>query len=196
MVITIESVKPVKPKLAYEDYARLPDDERYELIDGELITMLSPKEIHQKVLKLAAGWFLAVEASGLGTFYFAPFDVILSNFNVVQPDIIFISNARSGIIFISNARSGIITEDNVRGAPDIVVEILSPSTADYDRTIKRELYERYGVPEYWLVDPYAKTITILRMGADGYNVHAVYGEGDTLVSPTLAGFALDLGELF
>ncbi len=186
MVIAIESVKPVKPKLAYEDYARLPDDERCELIDGELIPMPSPKEIHQAIcgaIFMSVGMF--VNAAMLGRTYFAPFDVILSDFNVVQPDIIFVSNARAHII-----------DDYVHGAPDLVVEILSPSTADYDRTTKRELYERYGVPEYWLVDPYAKTITILRMGADGYNVHAVYGEGDTLTSPTLAGFALDLGELF
>ena len=186
MVITATATAIVKPKLAYEDYASLPDDERYELIDGELMPMPSPKEIHQKILKIAAGWFLLVEASGLGTFYFAPFDVILSDFDVVQPD----------LIFVSNARSRIITEDNIRGAPDLVVEILSPSTADYDRTTKRDLYERYGVPEYWLVDPYAKTITILRLGADGYNTHAVYGEGDALTSPTLAGFSMNLSELF
>ena len=187
MVITIESVKPVKPKLAYEDYARLPDDERCELIDGELITMPSPKEIHQRLLLLlGAKWLWFALERGLGSVYIAPFDVILSEFDVVQPD----------LLFVSNARSGIITEDNVRGAPDLVVEILSPSTADYDRITKRELYERYGVPEYWLVDPYAKTITILRLGADGYNVHAVYGEGDTLSSPTLAGFSLNLSELF
>ncbi len=185
MVITIESVKPVKPKLAYEDYARLPDDERYELIDGELIPMPSPKVIHQSLI-LSLAWALhPLVEMGLGELFIAPLDVILSEFNVVQPDIIFVSNARAHII-----------DDYVHGAPDLVVEILSPSTADYDRTTKRELYERYGVPEYWLVDPYAKTITILRMGADGYNVHAVYGEGDTLTSPTLAGFALDLRELF
>ncbi len=186
MVITIESVKPVKPKLAYEDYARLPDDERYELIDGELIPMPSPKWLHQLMqIKILGPLINFVYGRGMGNVAAAPMDVILSDFNVVQPDIIFVSNARAHII-----------DDYVHGAPDLVVEILSPSTADYDRTTKRELYQRYGVPEYWLVDPYAKTITILRMGADGYNVHAVYGEGDTLSSPTLAGFALNLGEMF
>ncbi len=186
MVITIESVKPVKPKLAYEDYANLPDDERYELIDGELMPMPSPKAIHQALCgKIYMAVCMFSEMMGAGATYVAPLDVILSDFNVVQPDVIFVSNARAHII-----------DDYVHGAPDLVVEILSPSTADYDRTTKRELYERHGVPEYWLVDPYAKTITILRLGADGYNVHAVYGEGDTLSSPTLAGFALDLGELF
>ncbi len=186
MVIAIESVKPVKPKLAYEDYARLPDDERCELIDGELIPMPSPKWLHQLMQsEIFRPLINFVYERGLGKVVTSPMDVILSDFNVVQPDVIFVSNARAHII-----------GDYVHGAPDLVVEILSPSTADYDRTTKRELYERYGVPEYWLVDPYAKTITILRMDADGYNVHAVYGEGDTLSSPTLAGFSLNLSELF
>ena len=187
MVITATAAAIAKPKLAYEDYASLPDDERYELIDGELMPMPSPKEIHQKILLLlGAEWLWFTLGNRLGAVYVAPFDVILSDFNVVQPD----------LLFVSNARSHIITEDNIRGAPDLVVEILSPSTADYDRTTKRELYERYGVPEYWMVDPYAKTITILRLGAEGYNVYAVYGEGDALTSPTLAGFSLNLSELF
>ena len=185
MAIATIAIKP-KPKLTYEDYASLPDDERCELIDGELIPMPSPKEIHQKILKLMTLQFFAVEARGLGTFYFAPFDVILSRFNVVQPD----------LIFVSSARAHIITEDNIRGAPDLVVEILSPSTAGYDRTTKRDLYARHAVREYWLIDPYAKTATVLILGANGYNTHAVFGEGDTITSPTLAGFALNLSDLF
>ena len=177
----------VKPGLTYEDYARLPDDERYELINGELTLMPSPKEIHQTMagrLFLSVGTF--VRAMHLGKVYFAPFDVILSDADVVQPD----------LIFVSSERSHVITEDNVRGAPDLVVEILSPSTADYDRTVKRDLYARHGVPELWLVDPYAGTVTVLTPGADGYDVHAVHDDGDTLTSPTLAGFRLNLSELF
>ena len=184
MAITT-SVKP-KLRLTYEDYASLPDDERCELIDGELIPMPSPKEIHQKILKLMTLRFFSVEARGLGTFYFAPFDVILSRFNVVQPD----------LIFISNARAHIITEDNIQGAPDLLVEILSPSTERRDRIVKRNLYARHGVGEYWLVDPYAKTITVLILGANGYDTYAVFGEGDILTSPALPGFALNLSELF
>ena len=182
------SVKPKpKLKLTYEDYASLPDDERYELIDGELIPMPSPKEIHQAVsgaLFLSVGAFVMV--MGLGRTYFAPFDVILSPTNVVQPD----------LIFISRARAHIITEDNIRGAPDLLIEILSPSTERRDRIVKRDLYARHGVREYWLIDPYAKIATVLTLGANGYNTHAVYGEGDTLTSPTLPGFALSLSELF
>ena len=186
MAIAITAVKP-KPKLTYEDYASLPDDERCELIDGELMPMPSPKEIHQRLLLLlGASWLWFVLERGLGAVYTAPFDVILSATNVVQPD----------LIFVSSARAHIITEDNIRGAPDIVVEILSPSTAGYDRTTKRNLYARHGVREYWLIDPYAKTATVLTLGANGYNTHAVFGEGDTLTSPTLAGFALNLSDLF
>ena len=185
MVITA-SVKP-KLKLTYEDYASLPDDERYELIDGELITMPSPKEIHQRLLLLLGSWWLGfVLERRLGSVYVAPFDVVLSATNVVQPD----------LIFVSSARARIITEDNIRGAPDLLVEILSPSTERRDRIVKRDLYARHGVREYWLIDPYAKTVTVLILGAGGYDTHAVYGEGDTLTSPTLPGFALDLGELF
>ena len=176
----------VKPKLTYEDYASLPDDERCELIDGELIPMPSPKKIHQRLI-LDLSWILRrLEEMGLGELFIAPFDVILSRFNVVQPD----------LIFVSSARAHIITEDNIRGAPDLLVEILSPSTAGYDRTTKRNLYARHGVPEYWLVDPYAKTITVLLLGANGYDTYAVFGEGDILTSPTLPGFALNLSELF
>ena len=177
----------VKPKLTYEDYASLPDDERCELIDGELIPMPSPKEIHQRLLLLlGASWLWFVRETRLGAVYTAPFDVILSATNVVQPD----------LIFVSSARAHIITEDNIRGAPDLLVEILSPSTAGCDRTTKRNLYARHAVGEYWLIDPYAKTATVLILGANGYNTHAVYSEGDTLTSPTLAGFSLNMSELF
>ena len=183
MVITAS----VKPKLTYEDYAKTPDDERYELIDGELIPMPSPKWLHQL---LQAKIFLPlanfVYGGSLGSMVVAPMDVLLTPFDVVQPD----------LIFVSNARAHIITEDNIRGAPDLLIEILSPSTERRDRIVKRDLYARHGVGEYWLIDPYAKTATVLILGANGYNTHAVFGEGDTLTSPTLPGFALNLGELF
>ena len=107
--------------------------------------------------------------------------MILSATNVVQPD----------IIFISNARSHIIAEANICGAPDLAIEIISPSTERRDRIVKRNLYARHGVGEYWLVDPYAKTITVLLLGAGDYDAYAVFGEGDILTSPTLAGFALN-----
>ena len=186
MAIATIAIKP-KPKLTYEDYASLPDDERYELIDGELMPMPSPNWLHQllqaKIFLPLAGF---VYGGSLGSVVAAPMDILFTPFDVVQPD----------LIFISNARAHVITEANIRGAPDLLVEILSTSTERRDRIVKRDLYARHGVSEYWLVDPYAKTITVLLLGANGYDTYAVFGAGDILTSPTLAGFALDLGELF
>ena len=93
----------------------------------------------------------------MGKIYVAPFDVVLSDTDVVQPD----------VIFVSNQRSDIITADNVRGAPDLVVEILSPATAERDRTLKLDLYAQHGVQEYWIVDPDPKTITVLVRAGKG-----------------------------
>ena len=186
MAIATIAVKP-KPKLTYEDYASLPDDERCELINGELIPMPSPNWLHQilqaKIFLPLAGF---VYGESLGDVVAAPMDILFTPFDVVQPD----------LIFISNARAHVITEANIRGAPDLLVEILSTSTERRDRIVKRDLYAHHGVSEYWLVDPHAKTITILLLGADGYDTFAVYGEGDTLTSPTLAGFSLNMSELF
>ena len=186
MAIAITAVKP-KPKLTYEDYASLPDDERYELIDGELIPMPSPSVFHQ-LLIFSIGVPLRefVRRLSLGEVIPAPIDVVLSATDVVQPD----------IIFISNARSHIIAEANIRGAPDLAIEIISPSTQRRDRIVKRNLYARHGVREYWLIDPYGKTVTVLILGANGYDTYAVFGEDDTLTSPTLPDFALNLSDLF
>ena len=177
----------VETKLTYADYLETSDDERYELLNGELILSPSPKEIHQyisSILHIMIGAF--VRERSLGKVYFSPFDVVLSDTDVVQPD----------ILFISNERADIITPDNVQGAPDLVVEILSPATAERDRTIKLDLYAHYGVKEYWLVDPDAKTITVLLRGEGGLGMVGIYDEGETLRSPTLTGFSFALEEIF
>ncbi len=173
-------------KFTYEDYRNAPEDKRYELLDGELVIMPSPKEIHQRLsMNLAVPLHVFVDENGLGRVYLAPFDVVLTDTDVVQPD----------LMFVSNEQSHIITEDNIRGAPDLVIEILSPSTAEKDRTFKRALYARHGVREYWMVDSLAKTVTVLLLGEHGFELAEVYGEGQTLTSPMLQGFTLDLGEI-
>ena len=175
-----------KAKLTYEDYAKTPDDERWELIDGELIPMASPTVPHQSVdALLGAKLVILVTEQGLGM-VFHSIDVVLSPHNTFRPD----------LIFVSNERAGIITHANIQGAPDLVVEIRSPSTAGLDEVTKRELYERYGVPEYWLADPEAQTVTVLLLGESGYEVVGIYAKGDTLTSPTLKGFSLNLDEIF
>ena len=110
----------------------------------------SSREIHQYILGrlfLRLGAF--IYGRNLGKVYCSPFDVVLSDTDVVQPD----------LLFVSSGRESIITPENIQGAPDLVVEILSPATAARDRTLKLDLYARHGVQEYWIVDPDAKTIT-------------------------------------
>ena len=177
----------VKDKLTYADYMKTPDDERYELLNGELIMSPSPKEIHQYIsgnLHLVLGAFVRERSLGRG--YFSPFDVVLSDTDVVQPD----------LLFVSNERADIITPDNIQGAPDLVVEILSPATAERDTTVKLDLYAQHGVKEYWIVDPDARTIMVMLWREGGFEVSVIYGEGQSLRSPTLAGFSVALEEVF
>ena len=178
-------VKP-KAKLTYDDYANLPGDERYELIDGELILVASPNEKHQWTSKRLFLRMQLAEDMGLGRLYYAPFDVVLTDSDVVQPD----------LLFISKDRLDIITAANVQGAPDLVVEILSPSTSRLDRTRKRELYERHQVKEMWLVDPEDRKIWVLLLKDGKLDVVGEYSEGQSFSSTTLGGLSIDLDKVF
>ena len=179
-------VKPAT-RLTYQDYARTPEGEIWELIDGEKFMPPSPGEAHQGV-NMELAWLLHgfVKRRSLGRVYFAPFDVVLSDVDVVQPD----------LLFVSRARSHIVTAANVRGAPDLVVEIRSPSTASRDWTIKRGLYAKYGVREYWVVDPDAQRIVVMLLDEGRLEEVSTYGMGDALTSPTLEGFSVDLDDIF
>ena len=175
-------------KLTYEDYRLTPDDVRYELLDGELVMSPAPRLSHQMTcMELGALLHMFVKARGLGQVFSAPCDVVLSDTDVVQPDLLFVANERAHML---------LDGDNVQGPPDLVVEILSPSTAEGDRTLKRALYAQHGVREYWLVDPDAKTVTVLLLGAAGFTVAARYGADQTLTSPTLPGFTANLDDIF
>ena len=178
---------PLDLKRTYADYCLTPDDERYELLDGELVMSPSPNRAHQRI-DAKLGWRLAqfVEERDLGEVFSAPFDVVLSDTNVVQPD----------LLFVSKEQAYIVTEDNIRGAPDLVVEIISPSTIERDRSFKRALYARYGVREYWLVDPDTRTVTVLLLDEGAFVEIARYGAEQTLTSPTLAGFTANLDDIF
>ncbi len=174
-------------KFTYEDYCNAPEDKRYELHDGDLVVVPSPKEQHQdSVGSLYISITLFVRERGLGRTYIAPFDIVFSNHDVVQPD----------VIFVSNDRLDIITPDNIQGAPDLVIEVLSPSTAHRDRTFKRALYARHGVREFWLVDTDTRTIEVLLLGAEDYETIATYGAEQPLTSPTLTGFTLNIDDIF
>ena len=175
-------------KLTYADYRATPEDARYELIDGELILAAAPRMTHQR-LQWKLGWRMGqlAEENELGEVYFSPTDVVLSDTDVVQPD----------IIFISKQREHIIAEGAIFGAPDLVVEILSPSTAARDMGYKRDLYEKHGVKEYWIADADEIWIRVLRLNAAGFfELAGVYGEGDSFTSSALLGFTVNVSEVF
>ena len=176
-----------KTKLTYEDYRNTPDDERWELLNGELVMAPSPATTHQRVFRRL---FLMLNSfvvpMGLGEVLSAPLDVILSDTNVVQPD----------VLFVSNQREHIIHDANIKGAPDLVIEILSPSTASRDWRTKLDLYAQHGVRESWVVDPDGQRIWV--MAGPEVELHEVdnYGREDRLTSPTLTGFSANLDQVF
>ena len=132
-------------KFTYEDLLNFQDDgKRHEIIDGEHFVTPSPNTKHQRIvgrLNLALGNYL--EHHPIGEVFVAPFDVVFSDLDVVEPD----------LLYISRERAQVLTDQHVRGAPDLVVEILSPGTRKTDEVTKRKLYDRSGVQEYWVVDP-------------------------------------------
>lgn len=181
-----------KIKFTYEDYKSLPESEtkRYELLGGELVMVPSPTEYHQRIsgnLEFILRRF--VRERDLGRVYDAPLDVVLGEGEereVVQPD----------IFFISKEREGIVTKEEIRGAPDLVIEILSPGTEERDRHYKKTLYARHGVKEYWLVDPEEKRVEVFTLGEKGFELVKAYRAEEVLRSPLLAGLEVALKEVF
>lgn len=174
-------------KFTYQDYLHMPEDRRCELIEGEFAMVPSPNEHHQSISREIEYALLGfVKKNKSGFVYYAPFDVVLSDEDVVQPD----------IIYVSKERKDIITEDNIQGAPDLLVEILSPHRSYRDREIKRKLYCKYGVKEYWIVDPMKQTVEVLSLTEGGYKESGVYGVHASLSSPMLQGLAIDLKSVF
>jgi Uma2 family endonuclease len=176
-----------KVKFTYEDYLQLPQDKHYELIEGEFIMVPSPGWSHQTVLKkLFRILDDYITSYGLGEIRFAPLDVVLSEDNVVQPD----------ILFISKKRSHIIRERNIQGAPDLVIEVLSSATAKKDQGLKQKLYAKYGVKEYWIVDPQTKSIRVMALDERGLTTFQIYKTGRFFGSSLLKNLSFDLEEIF
>ena len=173
--------------LTYEDYLKTPDDERWELLRGELYMVPSSNTAHQRIAFNLA-WFLRafVQENSLGEVFIAPYDVVPSQFNVLQPD----------VIFVSADQQSIITDANIQGAPALLIEVVSPSTLTRDREVKRNIYAEHGVREYWLVDPDARTITVMSLHGKELRETGQYSAADTLSSLTLPGLSLDLASIF
>ena len=177
----------IAARLTYQDYLDTPGDERYELLDGELILVGSPNRNHQTTsMELGSRMHSFVKENDLGWVFHAPYDVLLSDSDVVQPD----------LLFISKEREHISTHANIQGAPDLIVEILSPSSARRDWGYKRELYARHEVKEYWIVDPTNRIVYVMLLKNGVLDLDATYGEGDTVTSSTLEGFIVDVVDLF
>ena len=171
----------------YEDYLKIDDGNQYELIGGKLILVPAPKTFHQELSgELYSAIKEFVRKNSLGKVLFAPTDVLLSETEKPQPD----------ILFISKERLHIITEMYVQGAPDLVVEILSPSTGKNDKVKKSRMYYKHGVKEYWIVDPDHKTIEVFIPGEKNWNLFQSYDDEDTLTSPLLSGLEIQLRDIF
>ena len=178
-------------RLTYDDLARMPDDGmRHEIIDGVHYVTPSPVPRHQQLLgrlHVAVAKYLEAHP-GTGEVYLSPLDTVFSQWDVVEPD----------LLFVASDQLHMLTDLNIQGAPALVVEILSPGTKKRDLGVKRELYDRGGVRDYWVVDPDANLVTIYRRAADGSfaEVQSLPRDAHALTTPLLPGFALSLEELF
>ena len=176
-----------KRKFTYEDYLKTPDDERYELIGGELLMTPSPVPNHQRISgKIEFELRKFVTENDLGEVFYAPCDVHLDDENVVQPD----------ILFISKNRLNIIGEKNIQAAPDLAIEILSKSTAYRDLVQKKRLYSRFGVKKFWIVIPGEEAIEVYILKENTFILYRSYNKNETLESPYLTGFKIELKRIF
>jgi Uma2 family endonuclease len=178
---------PIEP-LTVEDYRLLPETgPRYQLVEGDLFLSPAPNRFHQDISGNI--YFLLreyLEEHPIGKLYEAPFDVYLDPINAHQPD----------IVFVSRANYHLLTDAGVEGAPDFIVEILSPKTAFLDKKSKRKVYARSGVKELWLVDPDTRTIQVYFLDRDPERPAATHSEKDTFTSPHFPGLKIRGARIF
>ena len=181
---------PASVKFTYEDFLNFPDDgKRHEIIDGEHYVTPSPNTKHQSVsMNLTVALALYLRQRPLGRLFAAPFDVVLSDLDVVEPD----------LVYLARERLEILTEKHVRGVPDLLVEILSPGTRKTDEITKRRRYEHFGVREYCVVDPELDAIKIYRRVDTAFVRVAELSveHQNVLTTPLLPGFSVPLSEIF
>lgn len=180
---------PRSAGLTYADYLELPDNEgtRCEILDGDLAVTPSPRTRHQRVSRnLHRILDRHVMRHDLGELFYAPTDVILADTSIVVPD----------LLFVRKERGRVIVERAIEGPPDLIVEILSPSTSKCDRETKRKLYERYGVRCYWIVDPDARRVVTRELEAGRYRIAADRTDDAILQSSPFPDLAIPLGEVW
>ncbi|MDL1956170.1 MAG: Uma2 family endonuclease [Candidatus Desulfofervidus auxilii] len=178
---------PKKKKYTYEDYAKLPEGAPYQLINGELIITPAPTPYHQYISgNIYSILKEFVEKNNLGQVYYSPIDVYFEETETYQPD----------IIFISKERLNIIKETKIEGAPNLIIEILSPATAYYDLRKKFKVYEKHGVKEYWIVDPEEKSIEIYINEKQKFILVETKNKTGTIKSQLLKNFEIELEKIF
>ena len=176
-------------RLTFEDLELIPEEhegDRHELIDGELVVTPVPVTMHQIIsMNIVRAVDRHVVAEGLGMVFHPPTGVRLTPDNLLIPD----------VIFVARDRLHVIGPNSIDAAPDLVVEILSPGTRQRDLTTKRNLYARFGVQEYWIVDPDARTVTVFTLNGDKYETVPLTDDGK-IQSRVLPGLSLSLTEVF
>ncbi len=177
----------VKEKVwTYRDYLELNDDKRYEVINGRLYEMPAPILEHQKILMMiGVKFYHFVNRGSLGLILPSPVDVILSDFIVVQPDLVFISKENKDIV-----------KDRIYGSPDLVVEIVSPTSYYRDRYEKFRIYEKAGIKEYWIVYPGEKAMEVWVLKEGKYELYSIAGGKGKVRNKVLKGLEVDLKEIF
>ena len=181
-------MKSVTTKMTYDQYCLLPEDgNQYELFDGELVMTPSPSARHQDIVgKLYALLLQHVQSNSLGKVYVAPLDTIFDQYTVLQPD----------ILFVSRERVPEVVKERIEGAPDLVVEVLSPSTFHKDLRRKMHVYSQFGVWEYWIVDPEEQTMELYQRVGEKLQLARRFASQETFQSPLLPGFELDVRSIF
>lgn len=174
-------------KMTYADYLRINDNKRYEIIEGELKMVPAPSTEHQNVsLNLVSLIRNFVKEKGLGKVFCAPVDVVLDDDEVLQPD----------IVFIKSENQNIICKNAIKGTPDLIIEIVSPSSTFCDTVEKKEIYRKYGVKEYWLVFPDEKVVEVLILEKEEYKEFSRAKKAETVKSKILTGLGIDIKEVF
>lgn len=180
--------KAMQLRTSYADLERMPDDgRRHELYDGEIVVVPTPLPRHQDVVFRIARTLDAYGERCGGKMFIAPLDIVFSDYNVLQPDVLFFRASRVHVIDLDKV---------TRHAPDIAVEVLSPSTRKRDHGRKMEIYEQYGVKEYWLVNPFDRSIERHELVRDRYELRQLALLADTLVSSVLPELEISLVSLF
>jgi Uma2 family endonuclease len=179
---------PTATRFSVDDYLSLPDDgKRYQVIAGDLVMTPAPETKHQIVLmRLARILADFLEENDLGQILIAPCDVVLSPEDVVQPD----------IFFVSAERKHIVGEKNVIGAPDLVIEVLSPSTEEWDRRAKMAVYSRSRVKESWIVDPDSECIEMRVLQKNAWKRARIFGKKEVLTTSLLPGCRVPIAKIF